>query len=429
MAGKLNRRVLPLAAAGLVLPFFTVVWSAETAFARQRVAVNTTMGGPMVGGASGNQIGSRSILKYGTILGLSEDQAQTVKALHEGYLATYRDASRAMQREIDEARQAFEETEDGSVLAEKIPQARAAFKKRTAAAEKDFFADVRLILTDEQTTRWDRVERARRRETILRGGMLSGESLDLAEIVDDLALDSPSDDLRQAMERYELDMDRSLLAKQAVLDAQGELNFRPGALDLADLQKRSAEIREAGLKVKAVNQDHARRIEQALPEDARLAFAAAVKRRSFPRVYRPSQVIRALDSALGLPDLDPGQRSTLQSLKDNYEREVAPLNDAWASAIEKDEQDPNNLSFGDGGMQIRVAMGSGGDDADTPLSKARKARREFDESTRQRLSAALTPAQRDRLPKPGPDTATGESEDEEGGAGSSPSEATVIIRR
>ncbi|MBL8962689.1 MAG: hypothetical protein KF787_03830 [Phycisphaeraceae bacterium] len=427
--GVLNyRRAFRLATVGLVAPVLAVVCPADPASARQRVAVNTTMGGPMVGGSSGNQIGSRSIQKYGAILGLTDDQSQTVKSLHEGYLATYRAASGSMQREIDEARQAFEETEDGSVLAEKIPEARARFKQRTALAEREFFSDVRLILTQEQMSQWERVERARRRETILRGGMLSGESVDLVEIVDELAPGSESEELQQAVARYEMDMDRSLLAKQSVIDKQGEFAFRPGALDLADLQKRSAETREAGLRVKGVNQDHARRIEQALPEDVRPAFAAAVKRRSFPRVYRPSQVTRAIDSALAFKDLDAGQRSTLQSLKEAYERDVSSYNDSWASAIEKDEQDPNNLAFGDGGMQVKVAMGSGGDDADTPLAKARKARREFDEATRQRLNAALTPEQRERLPKPGQSGAPGESEDEEVGVGES-SGATVIIRR
>ena len=119
------------------------------------------------------------------------------------------------------------------------------------------------------------------------------------------------------------------------------------------------------------------------------------------------------DAALKLPDLDSGQRETLQSLKDSYARESAPLNDAWATAIEQDEQDPNNMSFGGDSMSIKFSTGPGGDDQDTPLAKARKARREFDTKTKERMNSVLTPAQREKLPKAATPGAGGEGEGED----------------
>ncbi|MCG3123492.1 MAG: hypothetical protein GIKADHBN_01911 [Phycisphaerales bacterium] len=381
-----------------------------TALAQQRVVARSFVGAP--GGGGSNQISTRSVEKYARLLKLTEDQAETVKALHEGYQAAFRDASTDMQKDLEEARQAFEETEDASVFAERFPAARQRFRERTTKAETEFFNDVKQILTESQLAAWPSVERARRRETVLRGGTLSGESVDLTEIVQGLNVSEPEADVVEVLNQYEVDLDRALLAKKAMLDAQGEFDFKPGAIDLSDIQKRSADAKEAGGKIKNVNEEYARKIEQLLPEDVRPAFGKAVKRQSFPRVYRPSQVSKAIDSALKFDDLDASQKDTLRSLRDSYEREVSPLNDAWAAAIEKDEQDPNNMALGDGSMQIKIG-GPGGEEDESPLAKARKARREFDEKTRERLNAALSPAQRERLPKPTPGGAMGEMETED----------------
>ncbi|MCC6426759.1 MAG: hypothetical protein IT435_08045 [Phycisphaerales bacterium] len=410
-------RVL-IASAGLA----GLAFPAMHAEAQQRMMARSFVGPGGGGGTS--QIGSRSIEKYSKMLDLTADQKETLKALHEGYQATYKAAMDVMQKDVQEASQAFEETEDHSIFSERMPAARKKFNEQAGKAEKEFFSDFKQILTPAQTAEWDRIDRARRRETILRGGTLSGESVDLVEIVDGLNLPTLDAPVSEALNLYETDLDRTLLAKKAMQDKQGEFNFKPGQIDLAEIQKRSSETKEAGAKIKEVNQQYARKIETLLPEDVQASFAKAVKRQSFPRVYKPSQVSKAIDSALKFDDLDAAQRDTLKSLQDSYEREVGPLNESWASAVEEDEKDPNNMTFGDGSFAISI--GGPGDNKDTPLAKARKARREFDEQTRERLSTALTPAQREKLPKAAPGGPLGDTEEDVevdgGGAG-------IVIRR
>lgn len=409
MPRNVQNLVLRGGLASLLLVVGGALIPAQEAHAQQRVVARSFAGG---GGGGGNQISSRSLEKYAKILGLNEEQKESAKQLHEGYQASYRSASQAMQKEMEEAREAFEETQDGSVFAERIPVARKAFKEQSTKAETEFFADLKQLLNEKQLAGWDRLERARRRETLLKGGSLSGEAVDLVEIVNGLNLGADSKDVAEAMDQYEADLDRALLAKKAMQDKQGELEFGPGKFDLAEIQKRSAEAKEAGGKIKQINQDHARKIEPLLPEPVRPAFDTAVKRQSFPRVYKPSQVAKSLDAAMKLDDLDAGQKETLRSLKDSYEREAAPLNDAWASAIEQDEQDPNNMSLGGDSMSIKISSGPDGDE-ETPLSKARKARREFDSKIKERLSATLTPAQREKLPKAAPPGTPGEETEDE----------------
>ncbi len=381
--------------------------------AQQRMVARSFVGGGGGGGA-GNQIGARSIEKYSKILDLTPEQKDTVKQLHEGYQAAYTEATKAMQAEMEEAGRAFQDTQDHTIFAERIPAARKKFKEQTTKAESEFFSDLKQVLTEPQTGRWDRLERARRRETLLRGGSISGDSVDLIEVVEGLKLPDQPKPVAEALEQYESDLDRALLAKKSLLDKQGENGFNPGRIDLSEMQKRSAEAKEAGGKIKQVNQDHARRIEQLLPEESRSAFSVAVKRQTFPSVFKPSQVTKALDSALLLSDLDAGQRETLKSLKESYAREVAPFNDAWAAAIEQDEQDPSNMSLGDESMSIRISGGPGGDEEESALAKARKARREFDDRIRERMKSTLTPAQREKLPKT-PPAGTPDEEIEESG--------------
>jgi hypothetical protein len=227
--------------------------------------------------------------------------------------------------------------------------------------------------------------------------MQSGESVDLLGIVDGLKLSAEARaPLAQTLEDYELELDRALQAKQKDLD-QGPA-FEPGKpFSPEDMKKRMDDAREAGQKVKEVNQRSARKIEAMLPDDVQPAFNRAVREATYPRVYRPSPLVKRLDAALGLADLDSGQRETLQNLKSQYTREVSPINDRWASAIDDSERSGSDGTMavpGVGTMQV-----SFGGDEKGPLADARKARRELDDRTREKLESTLSKEQRDRLPK------------------------------
>ncbi|HLO41047.1 MAG TPA: hypothetical protein VK176_08490 [Phycisphaerales bacterium] len=396
----LRAGVLPLVAAGL-LPLAL----ADRAAAQTRVISRAVVGSPGMAGG-GNQISTRSVEKYARILELTDDQRETVKSLHEGYQATYKAAADKLQKELEEIREAFEDSQDGSVFAERMPQAQKQFREASNKAEAEFFSDFKVVLNEQQGARWEKVERARRRETLLRGGSLSGDSVDLTEVVEGLKLTGTLEPIHEAVNQYEVDLDRVLQSKKSMMDKQSDIALN-GILNIDDLRKRSDEMKEISGKIKQVNQDYARRIEQVLPDDVRPAFSAAVKRQTFPRVYKVSQVSRTMDAALKLSDLDSNQKESIRALKESYDRQVAPLNDAWAAEIEKDEMDPANMSFGDGTTSVRINTSGGGNDEDqSPLAKARKARRELDESIKERLMNTLNPAQREKLPKPG--TAPGE---------------------
>lgn len=367
----------------------------EEAAAQQTMSVRATS--PM-GGRGGGQVTKRSMERYADMLGLDQTQRETAMAIHEGYSATCEQARKAQREALDELRRSAEDTGDHGVFMEKMPAIQKRSRETTQAAEKSLFGDLRSLLTSEQEARWTSVERMRRRETGLKGG-LSGESLDLTDVVHTMKLPAePAQLVAPMLEDYETVMDSHLKAKEA---AQSEAPaFEPGKpMDVEAMQKQMESSRQLGEKIVQLNATTAEKIKASLPEELQQKFAAEVRRRSFPSVYRESRVSKDLDAALAMSDLDETQRERLKELRAAYARDLAPLNDRWADAIRESERNgqEGGMSLGGGGF-ISMRMG----EEPEPLREARKARREADEKARERLKSVLRPEQQEKLPKASP---------------------------
>lgn len=390
-----NSRHRP-AAAGIVA-MMTLVGAAPQVNAQQ--VFTATSVAP--GGSQDAPISSASMRRYADLLELDDEQSDILKALYDGYATAADDAAAAFRDAMLRAREAFEDTGDGSVFMEIMPEARRERSETLESLEKQFFDDVFMLLTPEQAELRPRLERLRRREVMLPLGSLSGESVDLFEIVDDIDLDDTSrSGLDDVLTQYEVELDRSLVARDKVLDegreAMGGGGFtRLSADDIAALRENAEKGREASLNVKSVNDRFARIIASQLPDDLRAAFDDAFHKESFPTVYRTSSVQTALAAADQFQDLTPEQRATIASLLEAHERQVAVANRKWAQAIEESEESGEGGALVAGPMSMMVRTDSESD----PVAQARKARREVDDRTREKLLAALTEDQRARLPK------------------------------
>lgn len=379
--------------------------ASREASAQQTMSVRATS--PM-GGRGGGQVTKRSMERYADLLGLDRTQRETALAIHEGYSATCEQARKSQREAMDELRRSAEDTGDHGVFMEKMPAVQKKSRETTQAAEKSLFSDLKSLLTSEQEANWARVERMRRRETGLRGG-LSGESLDIADVVHTMKLPAePAQLVAPMVEDYESAMDSHLKAKEA---AQSEAPaFEPGKpMDVEAMQKQMESSRQMGEKIVQLNATTAEKIKAALPEDLQQKFADEVKRRSFPSVYRESRVAKDLDAALAMSDLDESQRERLKEIKAAYARDLGPVNNRWADAIRESEQSgqEGGMALGGGGF-ISMRMG----EEPEGLREARKARREMDEKARERLKSVLRPEQQEKLPKasPGGDEEMGDGE-------------------
>jgi hypothetical protein len=264
------------------------------------------------------------------------------------------------------------------------------FGTKSAALEKQFMEDFKAIVTAEQSERWPAVERHRRRETRLNTPSYSGAALDLIKIVQRTKTDPGVPEFATLLEQYEMAIDRQLQensrrAESLPAEKEGD------AFDPERQEKLLKLMGENGLALRNLNRDYAARLAGLMTEDARKTFELEVAKRSYSQVYSKTHIGECLEAAAGFSDLDTNQKATLEQIKQQFERELAPLNLAWSDAISKGEEEAG------GAMQMQMKQWQGGG-VDPAIKEARDARRELEKRTRARLDELLTPAQEDRLP-------------------------------
>ncbi len=86
-----------------------------------------------------------------------------------------------------------------------------------------------------------------------------------------------------------------------------------------------------------------------------------------------------------LDDLSASQKAAIAEIKSRYQRDVSPLNDAWAAAIAASEGDGQQtvisgvMATPDGG---KIMLNFWLTSPPAPVVEARKARRELDDKTK-----------------------------------------------
>ncbi len=366
-----------------------------------------------MGGMGGMQqifeapVNSRDLDKYAQILSLDKDQTDALSALLDAHQQEFNEAAKSAREKFEKLREEAREARDPEVWRQMGTQMET-FRKARQKMEDSFFADFKAVLTPEQTQKFPKIERQRRREQTIGRGLMSGERVDLIRTVDELKL--PADQLAQVqptLDLYETDLDRELAARNTVYEeSQGKIRqmFEAGNMD--DMQKVLEKGREASKRVRDVNRRYARQLEAQLPAEAQAKFADLVRRESFPMVYRPTQAGRAIDAAKAFTDLDDNQKASIATLSETYTRELGSLNKQLEQATLDREE---NITAQD--LMSRGMGGFGGDDG--PAGELRQKRRDLDNTTMDKLRALLTAQQIEKLPRR--DDRAGPGGDREGG--------------
>lgn len=359
--------------------------------------VNIRVGGPGGGGPMGGGVSRSSLDRYARILNLTPAQKDAAVALQEAYMQDQAAASREMQDAMKSVREGAQEG-DMSVFAEQMPAIMKKHGEKVGALEKTFLDDVKSLLTPAQAADWPKVERLRRRESMLRFSSVSGAGVDLVTLVEGLKLgDADRAKLSATLEEYEQSMDRLLQDREADAKAERAKDGNgPRVFDPESMQAVMKREREAGMKQRELNQRYARLLASQLPDDQKAALEEQFRTKSFRNVYGDSSASRRLAAAEKLDSLTPQQRERLAKIREAYKQAARPLNDRWASAQEQAE---NEGRWG-GGFPMMAFGGREGADQNDELSQARKARRDLDKRTADQMNEILTPEQRDQMPKP-----------------------------
>ncbi len=405
--------VMKLAAA---VAWGTMIWGVVAPVVQAEAQVVRSVrvgGGPIGGGGPGGMITKRSVDDYATLLELSDDQRETVRTLHEGY----REAMKAYQAEMDakmeEIQEKANDSGDMSVFQKDLPELMRERIEKSQGMSKRFLEDFKATLEPAQAEKWGKVERQRRRETMLMGGFYSGGGVDLADIVrrEKLGegLESPAlTDYANTMEEYEQDLDRVLSDFERARAELRKQEGGPAMIVMTDgngvqADPRMKTLAEYSKKIRDMNDRYVARLAQTLGEDGRQRLERGYGQRAFGRVYGKSYAQDLLEAAKGMDDLGTAERQKLAELEAQHEERTRSLNRQWVESQRRLEDATDGMDF----EAMRFNVGGGEEkEPEDEAGKARKAvkdaataRRELDKATEKSVRELLSKEQRDRLPE------------------------------
>jgi hypothetical protein len=271
-----------------------------------------------------------------------------------------------------------------------------AFTVKSEALEEAFVSDLKLVLTEQQLANWPKVERTRRREKHMRQPFVSGANVDLVRVVERVkAAPLDKEELASLLERYEVDIDKHTQAMKVIEKDMQEKSFDPDA-DMMDMNRWVTILKapyETAKAMRETNKEYARKLAPLLDEPSRKRFEEEFRLRSFPRVYKPMHVLKMMEEAEKLPDLDAGKKAEIATLRANLIRDAAVANERWAKAVEEREDK--------GGGTIAVFMASMQKDSaelNKASNEARQARKALESEAKKKLEDLLTEEQRAKLP-------------------------------
>lgn len=358
-----------------------------------------------MGNSGVDKVNTRSINEYAALLNFADAQKAAALALHEAYSHEFDKAREARDDGFKKVREDFADSQDPGVWQRDLPKVVEAYNERTKQLDAQLLADMRELLDETQAAKWPQVERAHRRNQSTPSGTLSGESVDLIRIVNDLKVNQPwPDALQQATDRYATELDAALQERERVRTEAAKDMPQPGqrregagpfGFDMEAIQRAMTNLRKAGVPVREINDRFASVIQNSLPEDKQADFASSYRKAKFPQVFSDPYLFKAIEAAEKFPDITPEQKATMAEIRAAYVRDIEPANQTWAAEIGKAEADGG----GDEMMANVQRMMSGGEAEQSDLAKARAARRKLDKDALEKLRAALTESQRDELPE------------------------------
>ncbi|MFI4853977.1 MAG: hypothetical protein ACIAQF_03230 [Phycisphaerales bacterium JB065] len=331
------------------------------------------------------------------LFGFDAVQGEIATEMVNEYLTRMAIGVEQMSTVLNAAEEEFQETRDIAIWND-FKDRTEEFEKRKEAITDQLMADLRLLLRPEQEVYWSRFERdLRRRRTISEGGLVSGETVDLVKMLDDLEVRGEA---RQAIasleDQYVTELDRALVKRNEVYDDTTDKAFErfttEGFGDMDSVMEYFRELLEdamvQAIRVRDINLKYAATIGRSLPPEIGKEFRDAFNELCYPRVYRASTTDRAFETILSFEDLTDEQRAQVLEAQSRYVQSRERLDANWARAIAEQEEERDVLRV----MGIEPSTEA--------TRETRTARRELDRTAYEQVLQVLTEEQARRLPPP-----------------------------
>jgi hypothetical protein len=317
-------------------------------------------------------------------LGSGEDEASVKAEYHEEMSRL-----RALLRDSASSRADLEQR---AAAREDLRRLLEGWDARRRELRDGFGIGVAAILDDEQRARWPAIERSLQRQRWLGRGYLSGESVDLADVVRDQKLGAArGQSLAPILDEWERAVDEALAERESIVgstrwplqDAMEKEDFDTATT----LLSREMQARRA---VRDLNDSFADRMCAALAAGDAERLRAAVLERGFSRVFRKTSTRVTLERAAALEGLDPAIAQSVLALAAAYQRDLDPINQRMVIAVRAVEPDLPVRS-----LQTRTGDRAGS--APDPRAAVTAERRALDDRYEAALESLLDPDDLRRL--------------------------------
>lgn len=358
---------------------------------------------------------------YAELMGFDALQRDTAKRLYRSYLERYREAAWAFK-------DTFDKWEDG-VMSGKLTEdddtrlwvdSLRLLNQEVELGDR-YIGDLGGLALDEtQRVGHERAVRARRRG--MADGLLRVRSrgkvvdlLMLARSMDPpigLVVETSAEPATTAV-LLEYEQGMAGISKQSVENALIESRSSTEARFLEDGKKKEdawergdradEQLNRLFLELTATTERYVRLVKSTLREERGREWDMAYKRAFWPKIYAPSDVEKAYDAAMALPDLTDEQRSHIEAARDHYKREAAGANHRWASAKQALQEASNEEDVTDYDDEDHDEMVDRLLEAEKEAEAAKTQRRALDARFVDRILTVMTPEQREAMPSGGID--------------------------
>lgn len=276
----------------------------------------------------------RDVVIISQMLNLDETQRVIVKTLFEDYQASFESGIERMKQRFDEMRERIRDADTRTIMKEVFAPFRD-WNAEKAELGAQFLANVEVVLTPEQKELMPGLQRRLYRERNLHKGRLSGENVNLLDVVRDMNFDQRLlVQLQPVLEAYEIALDRALHNREDPVIRKN--NPMLESLEEQDPEKGQVALRqhiERQIGVRNVNDEYIEQIAQALPGEKAEAFRIAALDRAYPRVYRETPVQRLFKAAKELQGLDAATLQAICAVETEFLKDLAAMNQKLLESI------------------------------------------------------------------------------------------------
>ncbi|MDZ4830268.1 MAG: hypothetical protein SGJ09_08750 [Phycisphaerae bacterium] len=349
---------------------------------------------------------ARDVVLFVETLGLEDWQRPIVENLLDDYKIAFEAGVEDVRVRMNSIKDDIAKANPDQVL-KQIMAPIDDWSKKKIVLRGEFLDNVKSQLSEQQQERWNKLDRALRREKTLEQGEIQGESVDLLLVIKELQL-SPqmNEELLVPIEEFEIRLDESLVnrtrrmeaQKQKVQDAMQANDPQAGLAAMEAIMEARVAVRTAQDAGRDSLNDMIRR---AAGQESAAEFQRLALERAYPKVYRADPILPLFESVLSITALTDEQKSALTSLEAQYKVEIIDVNKKLADAFRREEpKEPRRrveMMQARQGADPAVARTARAPEPES-LSLARKEREDFYDRYRKAIMDLLTEDQRKEMP-------------------------------